>query len=546
MIRHRILLEKEIELLRKVIVNTTLAECFSQDKNRIVMRFLKGIESIFVETSIDLQIGYTIILNEFNRAKKNTIDFFNDALGEKIVDINIHHSERVVNLMLSNNKCISIIFFGSGNGNVIFTNNNLIQESFQKFDNNFDDILFGELQEEVTSFSNLYKNILLSDENALKTIVQLMPQIGRRIALESLFRSNLDPNFVLKNIDKSVLDLLLNHIDIVYSECELSNLFYIYYTQNEVIFVPTKFLSLEEKSVKVESFDNLNKAIRTYRAITGVNSSFELLRKQMLNKVTDDIEKLQATLKKKIKIEELEKKAFESDEIGKLIIANIFRIEKGAKKIEVTNFYDQQFEIFLDENLTAVENAERYFRKSKNSKLAIVKNELDLVSTKKRRDILMRLEFKVKNSKTIKELESIKKDNSKSFRPVGEAHIAGAPERFRKFIVNEKYEIYAGKNATNNDELTTKFARQNDYWFHARGSSGSHVILKWDNLKEKPTKELIKTAASIAAYFSGAKNSKMVSVAYTLKKYVRKPKGSAIGSVIIDKEEVLLVEPKLP
>lgn len=300
MIRHRILLEKEIELLRKVIVNTTLAECFSQDKNRIVMRFLKGIESIFVETSIDLQIGYTIILNEFNRAK-NTIDFFNDALGEKIVDINIHHSERVVNLMLSNNKCISIIFFGSGNGNVIFTNNNLIQESFQKFDNNFDDILFGELQEEVTSFSNLYKNILLSDENALKTIVQLMPQIGRRIALESLFRSNLDPNFILKNIDKSVLDLLLNHIDIVYSECELSNLFYIYYTQNEVIFVPTKFLSLEEKSVKVESFDNLNKAIRTYRAITGVNSSFELLRKQMLNKVTDDIEKLQATLKKKLK-----------------------------------------------------------------------------------------------------------------------------------------------------------------------------------------------------------------------------------------------------
>lgn len=100
--------------------------------------------------------------------------------------------------MLSNNKCISIIFFGSGNGNVIFTNNNLIQESFQKFDNNFDDILFGELQEEVTSFSNLYKNILLSDENALKTIVQLMPQIGRRIALESLFRSNLDPNFILK------------------------------------------------------------------------------------------------------------------------------------------------------------------------------------------------------------------------------------------------------------------------------------------------------------------------------------------------------------
>jgi len=146
----------------------------------------------------------------------------------------------------------------------------------------------------------------------------------------------------------------------------------------------------------------------------------------------------------------------------------------------------------------------------------------------------------------MKELEQLKKENSKLFKPTGEASEKGTAERFRKFFINDKFEIYAGKNATNNDELTTKFARQNDYWFHARGSSGSHVILRWDNSKEKPSKELIKLVASIAAFYSGAKNSKMVPVAYTLKKYVRKPKGAAVGAVVIEKEDVVLVEPKLP
>jgi predicted ribosome quality control (RQC) complex YloA/Tae2 family protein len=156
-----------------------------------------------------------------------------------------------------------------------------------------------------------------------------------------------------------------------------------------------------------------------------------------------------------------------------------------------------------------------------------------------------RLLAETERAETVKELEGIEGANREIFRMTGEAREEGTAERFRRFEVGG-YEIYVGKSAANNDELTVRFAKANDYWFHARGSSGSHVVLRWNDPKTKPPKEALRAAASLAAYYSGAKNAKMVPVAYTLKKYVRKPKGAAVGAVVMEREEVIMVEPKLP
>jgi predicted ribosome quality control (RQC) complex YloA/Tae2 family protein len=152
----------------------------------------------------------------------------------------------------------------------------------------------------------------------------------------------------------------------------------------------------------------------------------------------------------------------------------------------------------------------------------------------------------IERSATVAELEAIEANNKELFRMEGEPKDPGTAERFRRFVVEGGHEIYVGKNATNNDELTVRFARPNDYWFHARGTSGSHVVLRWSDAKSKPPKDAIRHAASLAAYYSGARNARMVPVAYTLKKYVRKPKGAAPGSVVMEREEVIMAEPKLP
>lgn len=117
---------------------------------------------------------------------------------------------------------------------------------------------------------------------------------------------------------------------------------------------------------------------------------------------------------------------------------------------------------------------------------------------------------------------------------------------FRVFRVAGDFEVWTGKSSANNDLLTMKYAKPNDLWFHARGASGSHVVLKTGGSKDTVPKEAILQAASIAAYYSKMKTSKLVPVAMTDRKYVRKRKGDPPGTVILSREKVIMVEPKLP
>ena len=117
---------------------------------------------------------------------------------------------------------------------------------------------------------------------------------------------------------------------------------------------------------------------------------------------------------------------------------------------------------------------------------------------------------------------------------------------FRIFTVEGGFQVLAGKSSENNDMLTTKYAKPDDLWFHCRGSSGSHVVLKVHSAHGEPSKAAIHQAASIAAYYSKMKNASSVPVAMTEKKFVRKPKGAPAGTVVLEREKVLFVEPKLP
>jgi predicted ribosome quality control (RQC) complex YloA/Tae2 family protein len=117
---------------------------------------------------------------------------------------------------------------------------------------------------------------------------------------------------------------------------------------------------------------------------------------------------------------------------------------------------------------------------------------------------------------------------------------------FRLFTVAGDFEVWAGKNSANNDLLTMKYAKPHDLWFHARGAGGSHVVLRTAGSKAVVPKEAIVQAASIAAYYSRMRTSKLVPVTFTDRKYVRKRKGDPPGTVIVSREKVLMVEPKLP
>ena len=106
------------------------------------------------------------------------------------------------------------------------------------------------------------------------------------------------------------------------------------------------------------------------------------------------------------------------------------------------------------------------------------------------------------------------------------------------------FKIWVGKNAVSNDQLTFKHSYKEDLWLHVRDVAGSHVIIKYQSGKPFP-KNVIERAAQLAAYNSKRKNDSLCPVAYTPRKYVRKRKGDPAGAVIVEREEVIMVEPKL-
>ena len=111
------------------------------------------------------------------------------------------------------------------------------------------------------------------------------------------------------------------------------------------------------------------------------------------------------------------------------------------------------------------------------------------------------------------------------------------------YISSDGYDIYVGKNNFQNDELSFKFASGNDWWFHAKGQPGSHVIVKSKN-EELPDRTF-EEAGKLAAYYSKGRQAPKVEIDYTQKKNLRKPTGGKPGFVVYYTNYSLLIEPDI-
>lgn len=130
---------------------------------------------------------------------------------------------------------------------------------------------------------------------------------------------------------------------------------------------------------------------------------------------------------------------------------------------------------------------------------------------------------------------------------------AGGPgregeSRFRPriYTTSEGWTVVVGRSNLENDYVSLKVAKQDDYWFHAHGVPGSHVVLKRDGRKDNPSKKTIEEAAAIAAFYSKARNSSRAPVIYTLGKYVSKPRKAKPGLVTCTRETSIMVRPSNP
>lgn len=110
----------------------------------------------------------------------------------------------------------------------------------------------------------------------------------------------------------------------------------------------------------------------------------------------------------------------------------------------------------------------------------------------------------------------------------------------RKFTSTNGYEILVGRNARENQWLSTKFANATDMFFHAKDFAGSHVILRNPDNNFLPHEDF-KDAAFLAAYYSKGKNKKTVKIDFTFAKNVSRNRKDPAGTVILSTHKTLKV-----
>ena len=112
------------------------------------------------------------------------------------------------------------------------------------------------------------------------------------------------------------------------------------------------------------------------------------------------------------------------------------------------------------------------------------------------------------------------------------------------YVSSDGYDIYVGKNNFQNDELTFRFATGNDWWFHAKGMPGSHVVVKSKGPEELPD-STFEEAGRLAAYYSKGREQEKVEIDYIQKKHVKKPNGAKPGFVVYYTNYSLMISPDI-
>ena len=232
---------------------------------------------------------------------------------------------------------------------------------------------------------------------------------------------------------------------------------------------------------------------------------------------------------------------------GELMKSALHELHKGQETITLTDYFDPALPTLtlpLDPAKDPVRNMEDYFRKH-HKYLGAQEHLLPRIETQQQ--IVAKLEEQLTqieqgtidpafSPKRAKKLQPPPTSRSSKVRP--------APAQgYRRYTSADGMAILVGKTGKDNDHLTFKVGTPDDLWLHARGTPGSHVIVRLEKNQTVPH-ETLKDAATLALWFSDLRKSGKGEVIYTLRKFVKKAKGQKPGAVHVSRDKSMWIECK--
>ncbi len=314
---------------------------------------------------------------------------------------------------------------------------------------------------------------------------------------------------------------------------------------------PTAFSSIRlsmYSDLKLQEFEHISPLLSQYykekEVVTRIRQKSVNLRKIVSNALERSRKKYQLQMRQLDDTKKRDKFKL----YGELISVYGYGCKEGDTILEAENYYtNEMVKIPIDPTLSVAENSQKYFQKyNKLKRTYEALSEL----TKETEEEILHLES-IENSLQIAvsetDLAQIREElvhagYIKKRSTGGKQHRLPKSKPFH-YRSHDGFDIYIGKNNFQNDELTWKFARGNDWWFHAKKMPGSHVIVRTDG-KELPDRTF-EEAARLAAYYSSGRNGEKVEIDYLERKNVKRPNSAKPGFVIYYTNYSMTISPDI-
>ena len=234
---------------------------------------------------------------------------------------------------------------------------------------------------------------------------------------------------------------------------------------------------------------------------------------------------------------------------GELLKSNMHLAKRGTKNIKVTNYFAENpsdlLQIDLDERKDAKENMQQYFKRYRKLQdgLPFLQKQIDKAQREIDTNNKRLAQLKEGNIPSISQLppkwqRQLQRSEKNSPQKIPQKQ----RDCYYKFISQDNVTILVGRGSRDNDQLTFQVAKGNDIWLHTEDYPGAHVVIPNREKKEPPQRTLF-DAAQLAVYYSKAKTHPKVSVSYTQRKNVSKPKKAKPGLVYLSNKKNLVIVP---
>lgn len=476
-----------------------------------------------------LESGKIISINQINydRIIKFVIETVNDVRDKIELYLIVEITGKYSNLILTDTNNTVLGSFRYIDQEKNDERQIILDKPYVPITNKYNKLDLSKLNQEI--FNDIFlKN---QDKNIKKNLLNNFSYLSGNTCDYLIKKSNnndgiLDLNILFRNLEEFYKNLNSNNI---YLEIENDSLFIEYGSK-----IPNICQKIENNFYATEKNKN----------ISNIKNSLLRVASKFLNKVKDRIKSID------IFLNETNEELFK--QYGDLIFSNLYYFPEKTKFIEVENYYDDNkiIKIELDDEKTLSENAQIFLKKYsklKNTREAHNKN-LNLLNFEL--SFLEDIIFNIESAESIDDLKDIEVELQEENYLVSKIKEKNKKKKELKksdllCFTYKDVDILVGKNNTQNEFLTNKYAAPNDIWLHARLIPGSHVIIRTENENKKISDDILLYAGKLAAKYSKAKYSSNVCVIYTKIKNIKKPPASKAGYVTYSNEKAIYVTPEI-